>query len=305
MYNEIEIQAVGLDTFIKLEFPKKDKIMSPWLDSSSLNMIHAPRGIGKTHVAIGIAYALATGNEFLGWKAIIPQKVLYIDGEMTASAMQDRFSKKLAEDALSQENLKNLSIITPDLQDRLMPDLASAQGQMEISKHTDLADVIIVDNLSCLVRSSADENSAESWNTVLEWSLKMKRERRAVIFIHHSGKNGQQRGTSRKEDSLDVVINLKRPENYCPTTGAKFEVHYEKNREWAGKEAKPFVAQLTQLDEGRHQWAISPLETSTRDRVIEACKQGASNYADIARGMGIDRSTVSRYAQEARHTGEL
>lgn len=305
MYKEIEIKAVGLDTFIKLNLPKKDKIMSPWLDSSSLNMIHAPRGIGKTHVAIGIAYALATGGEFLGWKVASPQKVLYIDGEMTASAMQDRFTKKLAEDALTQENLKNLMIITPDLQDRLMPDLASAQGQLEIAKHTDLADVIIVDNLSCLVRSSADENTAESWNTVLEWSLKMKRERRAVIFIHHSGKNGQQRGTSRKEDSLDVVINLRRPENYCPTMGAKFEVHYEKNREWAGKEAKPFVAQLTQLETGGHHWATSPVEPSTRERVVEACKQGSSNYSDIAREMGVDRSTVSRYAQEARHSGEL
>ena len=108
MYKEIEIKAISLDTFIKLDLPKKDKIMSPWLDSSSLNMIHAPRGVGKTHVAIGIAYALATGGEFLGWKVAEPKKVLYIDGEMTASAMQDRFIKKLAEDALTQENLKNL-----------------------------------------------------------------------------------------------------------------------------------------------------------------------------------------------------
>jgi len=305
MYNEIEIKAVGLDTFIKLDLPKKDKIMSPWLDSSSLNMIHAPRGVGKTHVAIGIAYALATGGEFLGWKVAKPKKVLYIDGEMTASAMQDRFTKKLAEDALTRENLKNLLIITPDLQDRLMPDLASAQGQMEISKHTDIADVIVVDNLSCLVRSSADENSAESWNTVLEWSLKMKRERRAVIFIHHSGKNGQQRGTSRKEDSLDVVINLKRPENYCPTMGAKFEVHYEKNREWAGKEAKPFVAQLTQIEAGVHQWLTSPLEASTREKVIEFHKKGYTNNTEIAKEMGVDRTTVYRHVQDARHSGEL
>lgn len=113
MYNEIEIKAVGLDAFIKLDLPKKDKIMSPWLDSSSLNMIYAPRGIGKTHVAIGVAYALATGNEFLGWKVAKPKKVLYIDGEMTASAIQDRFTKKLTEDVLAQENLKNLLIITP------------------------------------------------------------------------------------------------------------------------------------------------------------------------------------------------
>lgn len=305
MHNEIEIKAVGLDTFLGLDLPKRDNLMTPWLDSSSLNMIYAPRGVGKTHVAIGIAYAIATGGQFLGWKVPISKKVLYIDGEMSASAIQDRFRKKLAHESLLHERLQNLSIITPDLQERLMPDLATLRGQLVIEKYTDLADVIIVDNLSCLVRSSADENSAESWNTVLEWSLKMKRERRAVIFIHHSGKSGQQRGTSRKEDSLDVVINLKRPENYCASMGAKFEVHYEKNREWAGEGAKPFVAQLTQHDSGLHIWEITSLGASTRDKVIEAFKGGATNYSDIAREIGVDRSTVSRYAQEGRHSGQL
>lgn len=305
MYNQIEIKAVGLDTFLNLDLPKRNHLMTPWLDSSSLNMIYAPRGVGKTHVAIGIAYAIATGTQFLGWRVTDPKKVLYIDGEMTASAIQERFKNKLGDKELMNEHLQNLSIITPDLQDRLMPDLASLQGQLAIEKYTDLADVIIVDNLSCLVRSSTDENSAESWNTVLEWSLKMKRERRAVIFIHHAGKSGQQRGTSRKEDSLDVVISLKRPEHYCASMGAKFEVHYEKNREWAGEEAKPFVAQLTQLESGLHEWKMSALEASTRDRVIEAYKKGNTNYSDIARDIGVDRSTVSRYAQEARHSGSL
>jgi hypothetical protein len=305
MHEKNEIKSVGLDVFLELDLPKRNHLMSPWLDSSSLNMIYAPRGVGKTHVAIGIAYAVATGGQFLGWKVTSPKRVLYIDGEMTASAIQDRFRKKLESEIWLHEHLQNLSIITPDLQERLMPDLASPQGQSEIEKYTDLADVIIVDNLSCLIRSSTDENSAESWNTVLEWSLKMKRERRAVIFIHHSGKSGQQRGTSRKEDSLDVVISLKRPGNYCASMGAKFEVHYEKNREWAGEEAKPFQAQLTQLESGLHRWETTPLEDSTRDRVIEAYKQGNHNYSEIAREIGVDRSTVSRYAQEARHSGYL
>jgi hypothetical protein len=305
MHKKNEIKSVGLDVFLELELPKRNHLMSPWLDSSSLNMIYAPRGVGKTHVAIGIAYAIATGGQFLGWKATAPKRVLYIDGEMTASAIQDRFKKKMDSEIWLHEHLQNLSIITPDLQERLMPDLASPEGQLAIEKHTDLADVIIVDNLSCLIRSSTDENSAESWNTVLEWSLKMKRERRSVIFIHHSGKNGQQRGTSRKEDSLDVVISLRRPGSYCASMGAKFEVHYEKNREWAGEEAKPFVAQLIQPESGLHQWEVSPLEDSTRDRVIEAYKQGKHNYSEIAREIGVDKSTVSRYAQEARHSGYL
>ena len=34
---------------------------------------------------------------------------------------------------------------------------------------------------------------------------------KTVLFVHHSGKGGQQRGTSRREDVLDTVIALRYP----------------------------------------------------------------------------------------------
>jgi hypothetical protein len=51
-----------------------------------------------------------------------------------------------------------------------------------------------------------------------------------VLLIHHAGTNGRQRGTSRREDALDTLIALKRPEDYSPEQGARFEVHFEKLR---------------------------------------------------------------------------
>jgi hypothetical protein len=41
---------------------------------------------------------------------------------------------------------------------------------------------------------------------------------------------GRQRGTSRREDALDTVIALRRPDDYSPEQGARFEVHFEKLR---------------------------------------------------------------------------
>ena len=41
---------------------------------------------------------------------------------------------------------------------------------------------------------------------------------------------GRQRGTSRREDALDTVIALRRPDDYSPEHGARFEVHFEKLR---------------------------------------------------------------------------
>ena len=48
----------------------------------------------------------------------------------------------------------------------------------------------------------------------------------SVLIVHHAGKGGEQRGTSRREDVLDTSISLRRPSDYLPTEGARFEVHY-------------------------------------------------------------------------------
>ena len=67
----------------------------------------------------------------------------------------------------------------------------------------------------------------------------------AVLFIHHAGTNGRQRGTSRREDALDTVIALRRPEDYSLEHGARFEIHFEKLRNRVdGAGAVPFEAGL-------------------------------------------------------------
>jgi hypothetical protein len=42
-----------------------------------------------------------------------------------------------------------------------------------------------------------------------------------VLLVHRSGKSGEQRGTSRREDVLDTVIGLRRPEGYLPNSRAR------------------------------------------------------------------------------------
>ncbi len=62
----------------------------PILTSKSLALLTGPRGIGKTFVALGIAWAAATGGRFLGWQAPQARRVVYIDGEMAAAELRDR-----------------------------------------------------------------------------------------------------------------------------------------------------------------------------------------------------------------------
>jgi putative DNA primase/helicase len=66
------------------------------------------------------------------------------------------------------------------------------------------------------------------------WLLRLRRKGVAVLLIHNAGVNGKQRGTSRREDALDLVIGLRRPADYSSEQGARFEVHIEKARTLVG-----------------------------------------------------------------------
>lgn len=299
------LKVIGLHEFMAMELPPREAILTPTILTQSLNMIHGWRGLGKTHMSLGIFFAVGTGGSFLHWKADKARKVLLIDGEMPAPALQERLAGNIASAGVEPEQ-GYLSILTPDLQGGAMPDLSSHEGQEAINKVIDDvgAELIIVDNLSCLVRGAGRENDAESWVSVSEWALYQRQQGRSILFIHHSGKNGQQRGTSKREDLLDVVIGLRRPPDYDPASGACFEIHFEKARHLSGDDVTPIEAQLTTNSNGISTWAWRKVADSTFDRVVSLANDGLSQ-AEIASELEVNKSTVSRAWRKAEAEGKL
>jgi len=292
-----ELNVTDVFSFIKMQLPPRENILSPWLPVQGLAMIYAPRGVGKTHVALGIANAVATGGQFLGWKAPKPRGVLYLDGEMPAALMQERLLT-LIHTAPSVP----FKLLTPDLQSGAMPDLATNAGQLMLEPYLKGIDLIIVDNISTLCRSSK-ENEADSWIPVQEWALKMRASGKSILFIHHAGKGGNQRGTSKREDILDTVIVLKRPDDYNATDGAVFQIHYEKSRGFMGDDAESFEAQLVTQNESQ-EWLIRPIAESSYDQVIHLTKQGLKQK-EIADKLDINKSNVSRHLKRAYQEGRI
>ena len=88
-----------------------------------------------------------------------------------------------------------------------------------------------------------------------------------------------------------TIIHLKRPSDYEPDQGARFEVHLEKARGIYGDDAKPFEAQLETKDGADH-WAVKSLEDANEARVIEATEEGLSSR-EIAKELGMSKSTVN------------
>ena len=294
------LRVIDINELLQMNLPKRENILEPWLPRQGLAMIHAPRGVGKTHISLGIAYAVASGSSFLGWQVKEPRGVLFIDGEMPANSLQDRLASIVA--ASDKEPQATFQIITPDLQEFGVPDLSTVEGQEVINNYiTDEIDLIILDNLSTLVRSGK-ENEGESWQPVQTWALQQRAKGKSALFIHHSGKSGLQRGTSRREDVLDTVITLKRPPDYSPEEGAKFEVHFEKTRGTFGEEVAPFEAKLQEDLNGNAMWTTRSLELTTFDKIVAMTNEGLSQK-DITIELEINKSTVSRHVRKAKNEG--
>jgi putative DNA primase/helicase len=296
------LQPLTAAEFLALELPMRELILNPWLPTKGLAMIHAMRGIGKTHLALGIGYAVATGGGLLRWSAPAPRRVLYLDGEMPAAAMQRRLAAIIAGFNEEPPAPDYLRLLFSDIIEGGLPDLGTAEGQAEIDAAIGEAELIIVDNISTLVRSGK-ENEAESWLPVQGWALNHRRAGRSILFIHHSGKGGLQRGTSRREDVLDTVITLRRPPDYAADQGARFEIVLEKGRGVHGDNARPIEARYEERD-GAAVWTHTEIADAELTRVVDALSDGMS-YREAARELGISKSKLERLKKKAAEKGLL
>lgn len=297
-----KIRAVTVDEFLNMQLPKREMLLAPFLPSQGLGLLYAKRGVGKTHVALGIACAVATGGIFLKWQAPRPRKVLYIDGEMPAAAMQERLLRISVTEDLKLPDPSFFRLITPDLQDGAMPDLATREGRDELMGLMKESELIIIDNISTLFRSG-DENEADSWQPVQDWALELRRLGKSVLFIHHAAKGGQQRGTSKREDILDVVMLLKQPQGYRHNQGASFEVNFEKTRHFTGDDAASFQVRLVEQDDGLWLWEIDQAKPSLEIiEVAKAINEGLT-IEETMEKTGLTKSQVETRKKKAKEQG--
>lgn len=293
--------ALTAQELIAREFPPRENYFGGWITSQSLGMVHAWRGIGKTHFGLETAYAIASGGSYLKWDAPRARRVLYLDGEMPGAALQERVAR-IAASAETEPPEDYLKFITPDVQAGPLPDLATTEGQEQYTDVLQGVELVIVDNLSCLARRGGRENEAESWLPMADWALRQRAEGRAVMFIHHSGKGGQQRGTSRREDLLDYVISLHRPEDYRSEQGARFVVGFDKARALVGDAVTEFEAALTSDEHGKRSWMMANVEDAELHRVAELVKAGATQK-DVSEETGLTRFQVGRRIKTAIEAG--
>lgn len=89
--------------------------------------------------------------------------------------------------------------------------------------------VLFLDNLSTLARGMK-ENEADSWELVNNWLLDLRRRKIAVVIVHHPGRNGEMRGTSKREDNVFGLSRWMTPKGTRTTSGEHGSSHISLSR---------------------------------------------------------------------------
>jgi len=295
----LRLRPLDIYQLVALEIPERGMVLEPPVPEKGLVMIYGARGTGKTQLACGVSYAVAAGTKILKWSAPKPRKVLHVDGEMAAADLRQRFEQIMAGTAVRPDP-GMLNILAADLLELGIGNLTCPKIQAELDPWLEDVELLVLDNLSSLTAVIRD-NDAESWNPVQHWLLSLRRRGISVVLIHHAGKNGEQRGTSRREDVLDTSISLRRPSDYTVLEGARFEIHFEKARALHGESVRPFEAKL-EVRNGAADWAVRDIEDAELARVKAFTEDGYS-VRDIADEMGLTKSKVQRIRDKIKEAG--
>jgi putative DNA primase/helicase len=286
----------------ELRLTPRMKLLGDWFCEGDLGFLFAFRGVGKTWFALGMAQALSTAGKLGEWLAHQSVKVLYVDGEMPPDLMRERCAGLSA----SNTNLEFLNHEILFQRTGKVLNIANQEVQQAITQRciTTGVKVLILDNLSTLA-SGMKENEADSWELVNAWLLDLRRRKIAVVIVHHAGRSGEMRGTSKREDNVFWIIVLDdTKKNADDKRGAWFISRFTKPSRNTQDEVSAYEWHFV-TDGATGEVSISHQLAQTMDVFLGLIEDGVRECNQIAREMKTSPATVSRLAKRAIDAGKI
>ena len=226
--NTDTVTATGLEflnghEFTIKDFPKPQYILWPIVAKQQIRQVFAQAGTGKTLMMLHEACAVASGHDFLHFKNEKQTKtpVLYVEGEMDSSSIQDRLND--IESTYERENkILNkdfLFFATMALQkDMYFHSITAEVGRLnveitakKVEEITGIKPVIYLDNITAL--TVMQEKEGADWVEMMHWLSRLRNRGYHVTFLHHPTKTGETAsGSNIKERSIDINMKLSQPD---------------------------------------------------------------------------------------------
>ncbi|MCK5604921.1 AAA family ATPase [Candidatus Pacearchaeota archaeon] len=291
------------DEFRKFSFPEKKTLLDPWVQESSILLLTGDPGVGKTWFAMSVAYAIATGKNFGPWETTTRIPVCYCEAEMAGVDQQYRLEQLqhgerqpdnfyyLSGAAVQQGSLAKLIITDKDVRKGITQSLVKKGVKFWV-----------LDNLASTT-PGVDENDKAAYDPVNQWIMDLRHIGITTMIVHHHNKAGQQRGTSGREDNVDLNIALQKPRGYQVEEGARFEVIFKKSRQFRQSQLARMVGQEFQLLEGVYaDWTWKRPKADAHLDILVMFADGYTN-AEIAKALDKAKSTVSNALVKGKESG--
>ncbi len=291
------LASESVDALLARDEPLAPQLLAPWLPPTGSGLIQGGRGTGKTWVALGIAWAVATGGQFAGWQAPQPRRVLLVDGESPTSVLQARLRALIAGGGSTPPHPEFARIIAADTLPDGIPDLATAAGQTALEPHLDGADLVVLDDLSTLCGQAQGSGGRPAG--LRDWLLRRRRRGQAVILFERIGAGMASAASDPATAAVfDTIATLRHPAHRHATVGTRTIVGFAKARAARNGLPPPLAIEIALADGAAH-WAASLPPASAADRAAALHAAGWTQRR-IAGALGLSQATVSRALSQHR-----
>ncbi len=295
--------AIALDEFLEHKFSVDKELLGKTVLAKSIGMVAGPRGGGKTWLALLLSYSIAGSKHLKPWGKGAGVQVAYLDGEMRASGLQERLqlihARNTKGESIAQAK-DNLQIISRDCMGETIGSIDTKEGQdaidLLIPSGTEL---IVIDNLSAWTSGGREDST--SWAAVKNWLIAKRLEGIAVLLVHHTGKNGAQRGTSAHENLLDYSILLSPLPSNPERGNTRFMVEHTKLRDYI-PELRQRHEYAIWTDNNKLEYECNPVGLALPKNVAEMDQmhKDGSSFEKIGKHFKVSKSTVSRALTKLR-----
>jgi hypothetical protein len=294
----VKLAVMPFQDFSRIEIPPARCIVGKWLEEESINLISSQPGMGKTWLAMETGGGAANCRPAMGglWEVEYISPTLYLDGEMTPAAIQERGRmvglgncEILSKSWLEASDVQPPLNLADDGVRNLLLDYVVARGFK----------LVILDNLFSLF-VGLDTNSATDWGPPNQWLLRLRSKGVATLLLHHTGKNETQLGTSSREFNANLAFILKDARGAEDGENCAFSIAVTKQRRRGlGLEGKKYLC----VD---GEWTVTDIEdkAARKAQLLKMLLAGEGGKA-IADALDLTTGRISQLRKELAQDGMI
>ena len=297
--DEMLDMLVDWKTFWNQDHIVEDWIAKPLIARARQTALFAGAKTGKSWLTLNVVAALATGKPILGQTPQPKVHVLYLDYEMVEADLYERLEQfgYTEDDDLSHLHYALIPSLPP------LNTIEGASAMMRLCELTK-AEVVVIDTTGRAIEG--EENSADSYREFARTTgLALKRAGIACVRTDHAGKDGGkkhgQRGSSAKNDDVDIVYRLDKTDDGLMLVRTHTRISWVPDKVDLIVEDIDDITTIRQRTRATKGWTVQEIDLAKHLDTLGIPKNAGVNEAQrIAKELGAKlgrKSVLSRAIQ--------